>query len=72
MPMPHPEQPQKLYNLFMRRMSAQSDFTETGVVNSERYGKWGSTPIHGLSTVNYIEVRRCKLDPNLKASSFKF
>ena len=43
MPMPHPEQPQKLYNLLMRRMSAQSDFTETGVGNSERYGKWGST-----------------------------
>ena len=53
--MPHPEQPAKKYNLFMRRMLTGSDFTELGVVNSERYGEWDKTPLQGLSTVNYIE-----------------
>jgi hypothetical protein len=39
-PMPHPEQPAKQYNLFMRRMLSQSDFTEMGVVDSAKFGAW--------------------------------
>jgi hypothetical protein len=54
-PMPHPEQPAKKSNLFMRRMLSGSDFTEQGVVTSEMYGSWDKTALHGLSTVNYIE-----------------
>jgi len=53
--MPHPEQPEKKFNLFLRRMLGQTDFTEQGVINSEAYGAWNVTALHGLSTVNYIE-----------------
>jgi len=46
-PMPHPEQPEKKFNLFLRRMMGQTDFTEQGVINSEAYGAWNVTALHG-------------------------